>query len=625
MKTEASLPAIILSPFLVMVALVTANNARADTPVDIAVGAPTFEVIEPSRSAVVIPEKELAAKNPPTLADALREVPGVEVVRQGGVGQTTSLFIRGARSEDTLVLVDGAELNDAISPGGGYDFSSFSPINIARIEVYRGPQAVRFGAGALGGVVNIITKEGGGPASLAYAGEAGSFRTNRQAVSGRAAIGNIGVAAGAERFANRGFSAARFGAEPDGAKLGSGSLKLSWAPSATAKVMGTLRLSENKVDTDRGGGPANDDPNAFARSRQLAAGLFAETWLMPGFLRSNFGFYFARLSRADRNDPDERDASSSFGDFLAKTYRLQSETEFVLGDRHLLRLNLQARRETGEARTRFFGTDSELPPMGQSVFGQALTYLYETPTWFGDLGVRHDAGSAAAAAGSFRASAGRYFPGVATKLTLTYGTGLKPASLYQRYSVYGDPNLHPEKSGAFEITLERRLGMANSVALAAFANDYRELIDYNTATNRYFNLTRARSRGFELRGRLRGDSPFSAELAYSFLSAQDAITGLALVRRPRHSVESTLRYARGAIESRAAFRFRGARPDVDPVTFARVRNPAYGLVDLYADYSFSRGLKAGFALGNVFNKSYEEVAGYGTAGRNFTFRLRGEI
>ncbi len=117
-------------------------------------------------SITVITAEDIAARQEQSLPDALKEVPGLNLVQSGGPGGQTSVFMRGTNSNHTKVLVDGIDLSDPSNPTGAFDFAHFLMQDIQKIEVLRGPQSGLYGSDAIGGVVNIITKSGNGPAQL---------------------------------------------------------------------------------------------------------------------------------------------------------------------------------------------------------------------------------------------------------------------------------------------------------------------------------------------------------------------------------------------------------------------------------------------------------------------------
>src|SRR5262245_36318138 len=121
-------------------------------------------------SVTVISAEELKINQYEWIYEALRQVPGVDVVRNGGFGGVTSVFIRGANSNHTLALVDGIELEDPSTINAVVDFADVPPDNVERIEVLRGPASSLYGSDAIGGVVNIITREGSGAPRFSFVG-----------------------------------------------------------------------------------------------------------------------------------------------------------------------------------------------------------------------------------------------------------------------------------------------------------------------------------------------------------------------------------------------------------------------------------------------------------------------
>ncbi|MBM4308851.1 MAG: TonB-dependent receptor, partial [Deltaproteobacteria bacterium] len=148
---------------------IVVTATRIETPVE-----------EIASSVTVISSQEVERKKKAYVLDLLREAPGINVARTGGPGKETAVFIRGANSEHTLVLIDGVEVNDSMSPGRSFDFANLTVDNVERIEILRGPQSTLYGSDAIGGVINIITKKGEGKPKFSLSAEGGSFTTFRE-------------------------------------------------------------------------------------------------------------------------------------------------------------------------------------------------------------------------------------------------------------------------------------------------------------------------------------------------------------------------------------------------------------------------------------------------------------
>src|ERR1044072_4889453 len=127
-----------------------------------------------SQSVTVLSGEGLRARAGTRVTDALREVPGAQLVQSGSFGSITSLFLRGGESRYTKVLIDGVAVNSA---GGAFDFSHLTTDNIDRIEIVRGPASVLYGADAVTGVVQIFTRHGSSRPSASVAGRGGTYKT----------------------------------------------------------------------------------------------------------------------------------------------------------------------------------------------------------------------------------------------------------------------------------------------------------------------------------------------------------------------------------------------------------------------------------------------------------------
>ena len=128
-------------------------------------------------SITVISAEAVRRRQTTSVADLLATTPGVTVARNGGIGGSTSLRIRGAETDQTVVLIDGVKLNDPSSASGGFNFANLLATDYARIEVLRGSHSTLWGSQAIGGVVNIITPVPDGPLSGSFSAEGGTHNT----------------------------------------------------------------------------------------------------------------------------------------------------------------------------------------------------------------------------------------------------------------------------------------------------------------------------------------------------------------------------------------------------------------------------------------------------------------
>ncbi|HKI73785.1 MAG TPA: TonB-dependent receptor plug domain-containing protein, partial [Pseudomonadales bacterium] len=191
-------------------------------------------LVDDAGSAVtLITKQDIERQGALSLADLLRDVPGLSVSQQGGIGTFAQVRMRGAEANQVLVLIDGVEAND-VSQGSEFNFTHVLATGIQRIEVVRGPQSALWGADALAGVINVITDPGAhAETSMHGTAETGSHNTARAALdmNWHGESGNL--AFGASRFGTAGTNISRTGNEPDGYR------------NVTAHVSGHLDVLEN--------------------------------------------------------------------------------------------------------------------------------------------------------------------------------------------------------------------------------------------------------------------------------------------------------------------------------------------------------------------------------------------
>ncbi|MCZ8147293.1 MAG: TonB-dependent receptor plug domain-containing protein, partial [Roseomonas sp.] len=236
-------------------------------------------------AVTIITRQDIEERGYRTLADAMRAVPGMRLVQTGGIGQQASAFVRGAASRQVLVLLDGVPINDPSEPNGAFNFGNELLADIERIEVVRGPASSLYGSGAIGGVVNLITRRAPAATPFQAFGEvAGGTQ--------RTAGGNLGVAGTTEGWnyllmgqglVTDGADATprRFTAdtgERDGFRGAAGTARLGYSAAGTT-VEGLMRWRETEIDIDN---VPRDDPNNRVTDRLLTGQLRADTTLLDG-------------------------------------------------------------------------------------------------------------------------------------------------------------------------------------------------------------------------------------------------------------------------------------------------------------------------------------------------------
>ncbi|MFH0871519.1 MAG: TonB-dependent receptor, partial [bacterium] len=406
---------------------------------------------EVASSVTVISQEEVERRQQRSVAEIIRAVPGLDVVQGGGPGRLASVSIRGAGDGHTLVMMDGIELNDPISPTRSYDFAYLSADNIERIEVVRGPQSTLYGSDAAGGVINIITKKGEGSLKASLSTEAGTYQTylTKAAVSGSSQ--DFHYSLGASHLSSEGISAAKAkgftldgesyrNREKDGYRNSSASGRLGWTPISNLDLDLFLRYLDAQADLDNFGGKGGDDPNANQDSKQLFSRGQARLTLFDGLWEQRLGVSLSNQERDYRNDPD--------ADHL-------TEKETASYDGRLLKLDWQHNLYLHKTNTATFGLEYEVEKGRSDYRSEAFGFVFESALeqrkartrsaylqdevrlggwFFATAGLRLDEHSRFGTQTTWRLAPAFLIKPSGTKIKGSYGTGFKAPTLYQLYS-----------------------------------------------------------------------------------------------------------------------------------------------------------------------------------------------
>ena len=563
-------------------------------------------------SVTVVDREQMTQRQCPSVVQAVREVPGLDVVQSGGAGGTASLFIRGAKSEQTLVLVDGVPVNDAAGLGRGADISQLPVENIERIEVLRGPQSTLYGADAIGGVVNIITRKGSGPASGEVSAEAGSFDTFNEKAEVRGGTAQYNYAAGASRQDSQSISSAdkRNGnTEKDGYGRTEASARLGWTPVQEFEANGLVRWNQSRYNYDSAPMGVMIDTNDRGDSDTLLLYGEGKAKLFNGLWRPRFAG-----SWVDQN----RDDTSSMGNstFDSLMQKLEWQNDLYLGKANLVTAGLEYQQESAESTYEAPGyVDRFARKTARHESGYAQDVLTTGPLTTA-LGGRVDSYDSFGTETTWRMAPVYDIAATGTRVKGSYGTGFKAPSLFQLYSVYGSTALNPEKSQGWDAGVEQDVGSAVTVGATYFENHFDDMIDYDFATSKYGNVNKAEARGVETFAVAKPVKDLAIRASYTYTDTQDKTTDAQLLRRPRNKAALDTTYAfTSRFRGTVGLVYVGQRQDEDFTTFQNITLYGYTLVNLYASYDVYKNVTLFGRLENLTDEKYEEVLGYGTPGR----------
>ncbi|HTD52961.1 MAG TPA: TonB-dependent receptor, partial [Thermoanaerobaculia bacterium] len=553
-------------------------------------------------ATTVITRDQIEKRGLRTVAEALRTVPGLDLVQSGDTGAITSVLLRGSNSNHTLLLIDGVRMNSPYF--AGYDFSTLTTENVERIEIVRGPFSALYGSDAIGGVIQIFT------------------RAPANGLSGRASLeaGNAGQREG-EAFASVGSGIWGLSAALRDSRVGGDRVNSDWEQkSGTARI--EARWGETLHAAFEAGlvdGEAGIPGPVGAETPHERSPWWEERLALPVSWKPSADhavtFLLARVvSKPGFDDPDD--------DFFSST-RAQS-TQARVGDTWTSGSN----RLTGFASYERSSVDSgsnfgvDLNGQRTTIWGVGLEDTAKLPVGLTATGgVRYDRHSQFGSAWSPRATLAWLSPDSLWKMRASGGTAFRAPTVGELYFPFvGNPSLKAEHSVSYELGAERYLP-SGRIEVSLFWSGFRDLIVYDFGLGQDTNVGRARTRGVETAWRQDLAPTLSLDVGYTYLDAKDRDTDLPLIRRPRHRafVAASWKATESLTVSPRAT-FVGSRADNDALTGQRVEDPSHVRLDLFARYDL-KPVAPYVRLENLGDRRYEEVDGYPAPRRRFAAGL----
>jgi vitamin B12 transporter len=579
---------------------------------------------ETGKVLTVIDEEQLAVSGGKDLSQLLNEQVGLVINgANGNPGKDKSVFLRGARGDYTLILLDGIPITDPSGGGGAFDLRMLPIDQIDRIEILKGSQSVLYGSDAIAGVINIITKKKGskpvgGFGTISY-GTYNTFKGNA-GVSGVTNLLDYNV--GYTHFRTDGISEAKDATgnenfDKDGYEQDAVQVNLGIRPTEKLSINPFVRYSSFNGKYD--GGSFKDDTLAKYDSKLVNFGVNSQLNFSKGAV--NFLYGHDKVSRtflsSNSFDPKGYSESSFSGNFNhAEIFTNYDITNYfqILGG-----LNYQ-------------WMDMDNPkgiiknPSGDIVSPYLSFFIKNIKGLSVEVGGRYvDYESDSASKNTFTYSINpSYLIKSQVKVFANYSTGFKTPTLSQLYGQYGaNPELQPEESRSLEGGLQFfSVNKKLDIRAVVFSRKLNNAIDYRGG---FINLNKQDDYGFEIEPNFTVSNKLSFRVFYAFVDGEVTTkqgdrdtTYYNLIRRPKHSFGVNVAYHIGErLFVNVNIKTFGKRNDIffDMSTYESkaVELSSYQLVNLYAEYRFFKNKLKVFAdIKNLLNQQYVEVQGYNT-------------
>ena len=535
------------------------------------------------------------------LADVLTRLPGFEMSRSGGIGGTTSLYIRGSETRFAAIYVDGVRVDSQAT--GGAPWESLPLGQVDRIEVVRGPASAVYGSDALGGVVQIFTKRGEGAFSPFASFGYGTYGTQKIDAGFSGANENVDYALTLSRAASIGFNSrpvASQNPDDDGYLSESLSGRLGWQFHKQHKIDFTSLNSSLVSQYDSSTSFKDEKSYQLLQTKGLQ---LRSDWTRN--YRTTLSYTESRVLYESKPSP-----------YLTMTklngYLFHNE----------LQIGAQTLTAAIEKKVDFF----ESSPINQDRSQDALAvgYGWRSNLQSVQVNLRHDQDSEFGGkdTGSVAYS---HSMGPDWRATASVGTAFRAPTLYQRFSPYGSPSLKPETALNKELGLKYQKETAQFKAVA-YQNQIDNLVTFSTAITGcqdpqfgcYGSTAQAEYYGLTLSAQERiGHVNFNGSL--DIQNPRDVSTGKLLARRASHHAYLAVDTRRGDTVWGSAVQLSGARYDDVANTNSL---PGYAVINIYANHRLSKDWSMLARIDNLGDATYQLANTYATPGRQLYVAVR---
>ncbi len=586
------------------------------------------------RVVEVITAEDISHAQGKTLPELLNTVPGITFSGANNApGISSSLFLRGASTGNTLILIDGFPVNDASEIDGSYDLNAFPLDQIERIEILKGSGSTLYGSDAVAGVINIITKHPTGKGiktNVQLSG--GTYNTFKESVGLNGKVNNTGIAINLSNTDSRGFPAVtdttgKGNFRNDDFHQKAVSVNLNQQSSSKLSLTGNFQATRNTGNLPYAA--FTDDPAYTYSNTFLLGGIGGKLLLDKGSLQVNLS---QNNVLNNYNDPASP-ANFDFPSYQKNTGRI-TNAEAVFNYSLGKHLDITSGADFKYSSTSQYSTYDTIPKPSNSIGSIYTSLFYKSGIFHMELGGRYNHDSKYGNNETYTVN-----PSVLLfqrlKIFATAASAYKSPSLYQLSSQYGNPDLKPETTtsyeAGFELELIKNALSFNTVFYKYHTRDVLYFLDEpNPPYGIYENGQVQNDKGFESELKLNLDKiTASAYWAYvtGTLTDENGVTTNNLFRRPKNTFGANIYYNFAkSFSGGLNYRYTGDRTDeaFNPVTFASsvVTLKAYSLLDAHLQYTVNTHITLFADLKNLLDVKYTDWLGYNTSRFNFMAGIR---
>jgi len=575
--------------------------------------------IEESGSAItVIGAQDMHNRQQLMVGEALQFSPGVDIRRSGGRGSQTSIFTRGTDSDHTLLMVDGIRLTDPSLPTSAPFIDDLTIGNIDRIEILRGPQSTLYGSDAIGGVINVISPKGSGPATFGFGFEAGSHQTVIERFTTQAGFEHLNYSFSVSRFDIGGFSATTADSERDPYRNTSLAGRIGFEPTDLFGVDLFLRHSNAQIEIDSGADPGiSDSENDILLFKvQPHWTVIEDVW------EQKLGMWVTDIQRDNKGTgfslPSSRKGTISGMDWQNNIFLDTWDQVVTFG--------VEYREEEAEGEQPFGAFEGRTRNLAFFLQDQFRPIEPLTLT----AGLRVDNHDDFGSETTYRLTGAYTVDHTQTTIRSSYGTGFKAPSLAELFdATFGsdNPNLDPESSHGFDVGIEQPFDEGRwTFGTTYFYNDIDDMIvaifDSNSGNFVNTNVEQVMTQGVEIFILWKPAEHFQAKASYTYTDTEAvnaASFGISdksrLLRRPLHkaSLDLTHFFAHDRGSLTLTMLYVGIRDDLDPVSFSTVEADDYFVVNASGRFRICDHVELFGRVENIFDQEYEDVLGFATS------------